>query len=137
MTRSEVVVSRQSGPLKVEIGEVRDLAHSRFLEFWESSSTSEINLWESRAAQGMGGPPGFVDEKSGTAIFKKGLLDSRDLKMPMFPVNPEDVGVYRRWYKAFTAHCERIEGFDKAGVVFRYLKSWPNPLHGNAEIFDW
>ena len=54
--------------------------------------------------------------------------------MPAFPDNPEDVAVYRRWYKELATHCERTNGFEKANLVFRYLKSWPNPLTNDADL---
>ena len=80
------------------------------------STLAELVQSGANLRQGGGG-----DGMAGGAfsnIFRKGLLDQRDFRMPQFPDRAEDTEQFKRWLKEFGRYCSRMPGYPDAEIVF-------------------
>ena len=51
-------------------------------------------------------------------IFRKGLLDQRDFRMPQFPEKPKDNEQFKRWLKDFGRYFSRMPSYPEAEIAF-------------------
>ena len=58
-----------------------------------------------------------------------GLVDMRDVKLPMFPEGSPTVAVFRKWWNELMRYCSMREGeWRAADVIFRVIRGYPNEI---------
>ena len=61
-----------------------------------------------------------------------GLINDRDIKMPMFPDKFDNVEVFRRWWRDTAEYCERSHRFLGITYVFKTIRGYQDRIEGPA-----
>ena len=74
---------------------------------------------------------GFGKGKGGGGgeYYSQGLVDMRDVKLPLFPEGTPSTVVFRKWWKDLSRYCSmREKEWKAADVIFRVIRGYPNQI---------
>ena len=116
--RSEESVRQQGGQWRAHVDSTIETFRAQTVNEIQSVNAQYSELSARIATLGelvrngagnLGGNSGSDESAPGSFanIFKKGLIDQRELRLPAFPERPEDAEQFKRWLKDFAKHCTR------------------------------